>query len=124
MLTFLRKNKKKNFLRNNDNKHIQAKPDLLNIPSIGWRQVNELISEMPILDCLEAILNRIDNLNYFSLNNNGNDRKSFAFSRRHNKKWYCTDEKCRSFESHSIKEVIEHVENGGDKPLLPVLIKR
>lgn len=86
--------------------------------------LDKLTDETDVLDCLEAVLNRIDNLNYFSLNNNGDDRQSFAFSRRHNKKWYCTDDKCRSFESHSIKEVIEYVENGGDKPLLPVLIKR
>lgn len=86
--------------------------------------LDKLTDKTDVLDYFETVLNRIDNLDYFSLNNQGNDRQSFAFIRRHNKQWHCTDDKCRSFESHSIKEVIEYVESGGDPKKLPVLIKR
>ena len=86
--------------------------------------LDKLTDETDVLDCLEAFLNRIDNLNYFSLNNKGSNQKMYAFSCRHDKKWYCTEDGYRNFESYSIKEVIEHVERGGDPKKLPVLIKR
>lgn len=85
--------------------------------------LNELTNETDILDCLEAILNRIDNLNYFALNNKGNNQKSYAFS-RYDGLWKCCEDEYRDFKSKSIKEVIECVERGGDPKKLPVLIKR
>jgi hypothetical protein len=127
MLSFFKKKKKKNFLKNNSfdkEKQVQTIPEVLSIPSPGkWCQVNELISEMPILDFLEAVLNRIDNLNYFALNNKGSNQKSYAFS-RYDGLWKCAEDEYRNFKSKSIKEVIEYVERGGDPKKLPVLIKR
>lgn len=128
MLPFFKKKKKKNFLKNNSfdkEKQVQTMPEFLSIPSPeGWRQVNELISEMPILDCLEAVFNRIDNLSYFILKTpDCKGDTTYAFF-RDNGKWYCAKDEYKNFKSESIKEVIEYVERGGEPKKLPVLIKR
>lgn len=85
--------------------------------------LNKLTDETDVLDCLEAVFNRIDNLNYFTLNNKGSNQKSYAFS-RYDGLWRCAEDEYKDFKSKSIKEVIEYVERGGDKSQLPVLIKR
>lgn len=113
MLPFLKKNKKKLFLRNlysDKEKEVQT--------------TKEQSNESTVLDDLQSVLDKIDNLRYFSLNSTDCKQSiSYAFSRC-NGKWYCTEDEYWHFKSHSIKEVIEYVEKGGEPKILPILIKR
>ena len=88
------------------------------------KKIKSTPNESSVLDDLQSVLDKIDNLRYFSLNSiDCKQSISYAFCRC-NSKWHCTKDEYEHFESLSIKEVIEYVEKGGEPKTLPILIKR
>lgn len=83
--------------------------------------LKEQSTESTVLDDLQSILDRMDNLKSFTLISLSD---YYTFVRNNKGKWYCSERDYSALESHSIKEIIEYVEKGGERKPLPILIKK